>query len=141
MRPSGLSHDLFLQNYDSSKYRRFLKFSFLTKIFREKIRIQNAFESEHFLDHVKESIQTGNVALAWFDEPQRSDLWRLIRENLLLPRFSSKNDQNFRVRRPRRNFFWWLFRYVSFRSLFDGKSSIFTEYNWILIKTSETLSF
>lgn len=42
--------------------------------------------SEHFflyLHRVKESKQTSNVALAWFIEPQRSDLWWLISQKFI----------------------------------------------------------
>lgn len=48
----------------------------------EKIEIN----SEHFflyLHRVKESNQTSNVALAWFIEPQRSDLWWLISQKFI----------------------------------------------------------
>ena len=53
-----------------------------------------------YLHRVKESNQTGNVALAWFIEPQRSDLWWLISEKFIdTAIFPSKNEQNFHVRR------------------------------------------
>lgn len=66
----------------------------------EKIEIN----SEHFflyLHRVKESNQTSNVALAWFIEPQRSDLWWLISQKFIDTAIPPppKNEQNFHVRR------------------------------------------
>lgn len=53
-----------------------------------------------YLHRVKESNQTSNVALAWFIEPQRSDLWWLISQKFIdTAIFPPKNEQNFHVRR------------------------------------------